>query len=194
MKYTGNRCCLRMSFSLKDLASINLFYQYRGNKRRKLAEPKRETHPAHGRKSMKKDTAQGDQPNESHTEITSEALTILIGDIQETSRLVDQKIRIYQDELRKENDDLNPHFISPGQSNGDQQSLEDKYMQEMKTYQFGEIDFFSIINIVFYEKVVSRMFYAKLNPKARQQLLHMVPLIEGQDTTSWSSLNKWHLQ
>lgn len=123
---------------MKDLTSVQFFYYRRGGKRRKLAEPKKETQAAHGKKPMKKEAPQGDQPNESQTEITSEALTILIGDIQETSRLVDQKIRIYQDELRKENNDLNAHFVSPGQANGDQQSLEDKYMQEMKTYQFGE--------------------------------------------------------
>ena len=143
---------LSSNIFLLEGSCLYLFYHRRGNKRRKLAEPKKETHTAHGKKPMKKEAPQVDQPNESQTEITSEALTILIGDIQETSRLVDQKIRIYQDELRKENDDLNPHFVSPGQSNGDQQSLEDKYMQEMKTYQFGEIDIFSVINFIFCEK------------------------------------------
>ena len=72
-------------------------------------------------------------------ELASEALTVLIGNIRDTSILVEQRIADYEKRIRLErNADENLEKNGSVRGKKNEQSLEEQYMQEMKTHQFGK--------------------------------------------------------
>ena len=103
-------------------------------KKKKSSESKRGTQVP---KPVKQDPNQTDRFEDSSPELASEALTLLIGNIQETSKIVQRQIKSYEQRIKEERDhNLEMHLGNDEENN--EQSIEEKYMMEMKEYQFGK--------------------------------------------------------
>ena len=95
---------------------------------------------AHVSKPIEQIQNQAKQSADGSSELASEALTLLIKNIQETSTVVQMRIRSYEQKMKEERDhDMN--MDCNGAEETVERSLEDIYMEEMKMHQFGKIDY-----------------------------------------------------
>lgn len=87
---------------------------------------------------MKKEPDEADQREDGSPEVASEALSLLVANIQETSDVVQKQIRVYEQKMKEEREHRNELNLDESNAGGDEHSLEEKYMLEMKEHQFGK--------------------------------------------------------
>ena len=124
----------RFIWQMLDILIISLQF-LRGSKKRKTTEPKKGLKL---KEPLKEPTMQTEEAVDGPSEMATEALNILIKDIQETSNLVEARIKSYQQRLLRENrqSELEARGLLKSDNN-EQRSLEENYLTEMKGYQFG---------------------------------------------------------
>lgn len=107
----------------------------RSSKKRKPGDTKKGSQAS---RLGKKVPDEAEQKEDGSPEVASEALSLLIANIQETSTIVRRQIRNYEQKLKEERDHGKELLLENGsKDSNDEQSIEEKYMFEMKDHQFG---------------------------------------------------------
>ena len=86
---------------------------------------------------IRQDPDQSDQVEDGSPELASEALTLLIENIQETSQIVQRQIKSYEQRIKEERDHNKELHLNDNGNGDNERSVEETYMAEMKDYQFG---------------------------------------------------------